>query len=172
MKLLYVLFGWMFFAMPVFADVSSVAEQPVTTTEFIAEIAPMDYDSMASRPYYPNILYPNLSQEDMLKAAYDVERKTLSTLYWEAIVAKLDALLDRLVFKAQTVAKTKEWQAMFLGEYISKIQMVQGMYTNSTKPIIHVINYIWYALSIKTLSILYGDLDENVDELLSWIEGK
>lgn len=166
MKKLLVLLLALFAIAPAFASVSSVTEVTVSP-----EVMPMDYDSMVSRPYYPNILYPNLSQDVMLKAAYATERQAVVAAYSEAVAEKLDATIARMIAKSKTVAKTKEGQAMYLGEFISKIQMIQGNYYNSGKDILHVLNYIGYGLSVETMNLLYGNMNENVDELIEWIEG-
>lgn len=155
-------------ALPTFAEVSSVdapAEMPQPTA--------INYDQMITpgQPYYPNLMYPNLSQDLMLKAAVGVARDEVMKAYGEVVVTKLDNALVRIVTKAKTVAKTKEWQAYFLSEITNKIMMVQQQFYNSSNPLLHVLNYLGYAISIETMNILYGDMGKDIDGLLEWIEG-
>jgi hypothetical protein len=47
--------------------------------------------------------------------------------------------------KSKTMATTKEGQAMYIGEIISKIQNIQniyGGYSSNPSPVVSVLNYI------------------------------
>jgi hypothetical protein len=162
------MFAMLFIAIPAFAEVSSIDPSAET-----AQPMAINYDQMVSpgQPYYPNLMYPNLSQDLMLKAAVGVARDEVVKAYGDVVVAKLDNALARIVAKAKTVAKTKEWQAYFLWEITNKIMMVQQQFYNSSNPLLHVLNYLGYAISIETMNILYGDMGKDIDGLLEWIEG-
>lgn len=162
----------LFFTVPTFAQISSVPTvvdaQPMDST-----MMPTNYDQMVMpwQPYYPTLMYPNLSQDLMLKAAVGVARDEVAKAYGDIIVVKLDNAIARIIAKATTVAQTKEWQAYFLSEITNKIMMVQQQFYNSSNPLLHVLNYLGYAISIETMNIMYGDMGKDIDGLLEWIEG-
>ena len=53
-------------------------------------------------------MYPNLSQDLMLKAAVEVARQEVAKAYGDVVVLKLDNAVARIIAKAKTVAQTKE----------------------------------------------------------------
>jgi Mg2+ and Co2+ transporter CorA len=155
-------------------DIKIVATSTTPVTTEVLANPPMDYDSMAGRPYYPNIMYPTLSQGDMLSSAIDVEKKFLTKAYGAELVTKIDNAITTSVKTAKTKAKTKEGQAMYLGEIISKIQQVQnyyGSYTSTPSNIAHVLNYMGYKLSMETIMLVYGN-GEDLDSVLQLLQNK
>lgn len=166
-KLLFPLL--VFVAVPTFAQVSSVdAPASVEPTMYT-----MNYDQMVMpwQPFYPTLMYPTLSQDVMLKAAIEMTRQEIKKAYGDVVLAKLDNAVARIVAKAKTVASSKEGQAYFLGEITNKIMMVQQQFYNSANPLLHVLNYLGYAISLETMTLLYGDMGNDIDGLIEWIEG-
>jgi hypothetical protein len=161
-----------FITLPTFAQVSSVPEVVDGVPVDAQEMTP-NYDQMVmpGQPFYPTLMYPNLSQDLMLKAALEMSKQEVAKAYGDVIVVKLDNAIARILAKAKTVAKTKEWQAYFLWEITNKIMMVQQQFYNSSNPLLHVLNYLWYTISLETMNILYGDMGKDIDGLLEWIEG-
>jgi hypothetical protein len=37
--------------------------------------------------------------------------------------------------------------------------------------LLHVLNYLGYTISLETMNIMYGDMWNDIDGLLEWIEG-
>ena len=151
--------------------VASVA--PVAAMSMDAPVAAMperpDYDSMVQPGYfYPNVLYPNMNQMDMYHAAIALEKKNVETHFGAANVIKIDAAIAWVMAKSKTMATTKEGQAMYIGEIISKIQNIQniyGGYSSNPSPVVSVLNYIWYRLSVEMLTMVYGT-GTDIDSIL------
>jgi hypothetical protein len=145
-------------ATPTFAQLSSIPATEASAVD--STVIPMNYDQMVmpGQPYYPTLMYPSLSQDMMLKAALEVAKQEVTKAYGEVVVVKLDAAVARIIAKAKTVAKTKEGQAYFLGEITNKIMIVQQQFYNSSNPLLHVLNYLGYTISLETMNIMYGDM--------------
>lgn len=134
----------------------------------------VDYDMMAGRPYYPNLIYPTMSQGDMYLAAIELETRFLIKVYGQTTLNKIDAAIASAVQTATTKAKTKEWQSYYLGEIIAKIQQVQnyyGSYTTTPSNVSHVLNYLGYKLSVETIGLLYWTGDD-LDSVLQLLQNK
>ena len=170
MKKLF-MFALLLVATPTFAQLSSIPATEASAVD--STVMPMNYDQMVmpGQPYYPTLMYPSLSQDMMLKAALEVAKQEVAKAYGEVIVVKLDAAVARIIAKAKTVAQTKEGQAYFLGEITNKIMIVQQQFYNSSNPLLHVLNYLGYTISLETMNIMYGDMGNDIDGLLEWIEG-
>lgn len=132
-----------------------------------------DYDSMVQPGYfYPNVLYPNMNQMDMYHAAIALEKKNVETHFGAANVIKIDAAIAWVMAKSKTMATTKEGQAMYIGEIISKIQNIQniyGGYSSNPSPVVSVLNYIWYRLSVEMLTMVYGT-GADIDSILGILQ--
>jgi hypothetical protein len=98
-----------FITLPTFAQVSSVPEVVDGVPVDAQEMTP-NYDQMVmpGQPFYPTLMYPNLSQDLMLKAALEMSKQEVAKAYGDVIVVKLDNAIARILAKAKTVAKTKE----------------------------------------------------------------
>lgn len=169
-----VILALLFVGLPTFAQggVSSVSdEQAADPTVVDSSVYSYDQYVVPGQPMYPTLMYPNLSQDVMLKAAMEITKQEVAKAYSDAMLVKLDGAIARILAKAKTVAKTKEGQAYFLGEITNKVMMVQQQFYNSSNPILHVLNYIGYAISLETMNTLYGDMGKDVDGLIEWIEG-
>ncbi len=80
-------FALLFVALPMFAQVSSVSET-VEPAPIDAQIITTNYDQMVmpGQPFYPTLMYPNLSQDLMLKAALEMSRQEVANLLGKSSV--------------------------------------------------------------------------------------